>query len=71
MGSIPVAGEEKFRRPNMVSIVSGPGSSVGRGSAPGNGKSRPVGSITGRDIPKSLKMVLAAPRSALRLTGQS
>ena len=28
-----------------------------------------TGSIPGRDIPKSLKMVLAAPRLALRLTG--
>ena len=30
-----------------------------------------TGSIPGRDIPKSLKMVLAAPRLALRLTGKS
>ena len=28
-----------------------------------------AGSNPGRDIPKSLKMVLAAPRLALRLTG--
>ena len=28
-----------------------------------------TGSIPGRDIPKSFKMVLAAPRLALRLTG--
>ena len=30
-----------------------------------------TGSIPGRDIPKSLKMVLAAPRLAIRLTGKS
>ena len=29
------------------------------------------GSILGRDIPKSLKMVLVAPRLAPRLTGKS
>ena len=28
-----------------------------------------MGSITDRDIPKSLKMVLAAPRLAIRLAG--
>ena len=28
-----------------------------------------MSSIVGRDIPKSLKMVLAAPRLALRITG--
>ena len=43
----------------------GPGSSVGRVSALG----KVMGSIMGCDIPKSLKMVLAAPRLALRLTG--
>ena len=30
-----------------------------------------MGSIPGRDIPKSLKMVLAVPRLALRLVGYS
>ena len=30
-----------------------------------------TGSIPGRDIPKSLTMVLAAPRLAFRLTGES
>ena len=30
-----------------------------------------TGSIPGRDIPKSLKMVLAAPRLAFRLTAKS
>ena len=30
---------------------------------------RGTGSIPGRDIPKSLKMVLAAPRLALKFTG--
>ena len=43
------------------------GSSVGRVSALGNRRSWV--SISGRDIPKSLKIVLAAPRLALRLTG--
>ena len=40
-----------------------PGSSVGRVSTPRNF----TDSIPGRDIPKSLKNVLAAPRLALRL----
>ena len=54
--------KESFR-----SEQTGPASSVGRVSAPGNGRSH-VRS-RGPDIPKSLKMVLAAPCLALRLTG--
>ena len=34
-----------------------------------SGEREVTGSIPGRDIPKSLKMVLAAPRLALRFTG--
>ena len=47
--------------------LTGPGSSVGRVSAQ---RERAVtGLIPGRDIPKSLKIVLAGPRLALRLAG--
>ena len=48
---------------NMLQKMTGPGSSVGRVSTPGNGRSQVL--ILGRDIPKSLKMILAAPRLAL------
>ena len=34
-----------------------------------SGEREILGSFPGRDIPKSFKMVLAAPRLALRLTG--
>ena len=44
---------------------TGPGSLVGRVSASGNGFD------PGRDIPNSLKVVLAAPRLALSLMGNS
>ena len=50
--------------------LTGHGNSISRVSAPGNGREA-VGSITGRNIPKLLKMVLAAPRLALWLMGQS
>ena len=43
----------------------GPGSSVGSVHF---GEQEVTGSIPGRDIPKSLKMVVSAPRLALRLT---
>ena len=44
-----------------------PSSLVGRVSASAKGRSRVR--FPGNDIPESLKMVLAAPRLALRLTG--
>ena len=34
-----------------------------------SGEQEVLGSIPGRDMPKSLKMVLAAPHLALRFTG--
>ena len=60
----------------MAKDDTGPGSSVGRVSASWNARSQvrscvvlPWSSILGRGIPKLLKMELAAPRLALRLTG--
>ena len=47
-------------------IGTGLGSSVGRVSAP---RSEVPGSIPGRDIPKSLTMVLVAPRLGTRIFG--
>ena len=47
----------------VTKIATGPGSSSGRVSASGKGRSRV------RDIPKSLKMILVAPHLALKLTG--
>ena len=52
----------------MVSLT-GPDSSVGVAQSVRSGEREVTGSIPGRDIPKSLKMVLAAPRLALRFTG--
>ena len=49
--------------------VTGPGSSVGRVSASGNGRSRVRSRAATYQSRK--KVVLAAPRLALRLTGQT